>query len=136
MIKIIHCESYLLYLQHCFNKYYLYKKKNIKRLIAAFLFAVFALAVSPKVFVHKLFASHSDAVSKSCNAKSPQINNAGFNCQCDHQVAESNFVGNFISPIFISFQAHLFINPPEISFVSVSPLFINLRGPPAKILRS
>lgn len=112
------------------------KRKKIQKILAAFLLIVFALGVTPKLTMHTLFADHTDATGKASDNKTPQIYKAGINCQCDDLVAESNFIGASIPSIFILFRCHLFFNHPKVSFVSVSSLFIDMRGPPNKILNS
>lgn len=109
------------------------KRQKIQKLISAFLLAVFTLAIAPKKIVHQWFASHTDVATKSSDNKTT-LNTSGFNCQCDDQISESNFFGVILPAISPLFQSHPYLNQTTFSFVLVLPHFINLRGPPTKIL--
>jgi hypothetical protein len=111
---------------------FLYKKPGFKNFSAILLLFVFALGITPKKTLHDWFAKHKDTTSLVSNSSSTQITKAGFNCNCEDLVAESNFItsGSFIviniPPVnsFISFYTP--------SFVSRSLFQNNLRGPPLK----
>ena len=102
------------------------------RSLSGFLLLVFAFSITPKLFLHTLFAGHVDNVVVK-NSKAPyQITHSGFNCDKDGVVATSPFVAedaviNFPFPIF--FSAYI---SGETSFNSAEKLFYRLRGPPAE----
>ena len=94
---------------------------------------VFALSITPKRFLHTVFAKHIDNKPGKNNDKPYQLTNSGFNCDSDNLVAESNFVGDhnsFEFPLFTSFSTYLFKN---ISFSSIVRIYSPLRGPPQNI---
>ena len=107
----------------------------IRKSIAIILLAIFALSNTPTKYLHKLFANHTDFVSKTLtDSNTPQLNVSGLNCHC-----ESNVV---IAPYTI--ENSFTISPPSLEF---SPLTVagiykinysesfsfGLRGPPSCI---
>lgn len=94
---------------------------------------VFAISITPSIVFHDLFAGHTDTIRKSSTEhKGVQISKKLFNCHCDNIVAESPFTE----------PAKLIFNPSEsifaempvekkVQFISSSPVFYSLRGPPA-----
>jgi hypothetical protein len=92
---------------------------------------VFALSVTPKRFLHNIFARHIDSKSANKSDKPYQLSNSGYNCDNDNLVAESTFVNeqnSFQFPVFISYSSYLI---KSISYSSKSVIFSFLRGPPA-----
>ena len=83
--------------------------------------------------MHKLFANHTDFVSKTLtDSNSPQLNLAGINCHCESNVViapytfENGFEIKSILPVFTEFsfsEANGIILSQSISF--------GLRGPPS-----
>ena len=91
---------------------------------------VFALSITPKRFLHNIFAKHIDNKTEQVNYKPYQVSHSGYNCDNDNLVAESNFVGDqnsFSVPLFSNYSAYLFKN---ISFSSFTAIYSPLRGPP------
>ncbi len=130
----------VLNLQHCFFSFvtftkiiFLFKLPYITRFLSGLLLLVFTLGITPKRFLHNAFAKHTDANFKKTTDKPFQVNKSGFNCDCDNLVAESSFVVDlqeFNFPLFTSFSSYLIKN---ISYSSISEIYSQLRGPPAKI---
>jgi len=105
----------------------------IKRFLSGFLLIVFTLSITPKKYLHDIFAKHVDISYKKSGDKVYQLTSSGFNCNCDNLVAESSFVIDqhlFSFPIFNSFSAFLI---KDISFSSVPGIYSSLRGPPENI---
>ena len=105
---------------------------TIKRFLAFVVLFVFAFSITPKRFLHDLFAGHSDTCTKIYNANDSQVAKLGFKCECDNLVATSPF---------IEAEEQFILNAPpafpktwsqQLSIVfSSTPNFIELRGPPA-----
>ena len=105
----------------------------IKRFLSGLLLVIFALSITPKRFLHDVFAEHIDNRQQKSNEAPNQLTNAGYNCDNDNLVAESNFIHNqqiFSAPVLISFSAYIF---HHISFTSVTGIYSSLRGPPVNI---
>jgi hypothetical protein len=59
----------------------------IRKSFAIILLAIFALSNTPTKYLHKLFANHTDFVSKTLtDSNRPQLNVAGINCHCESNV--------------------------------------------------
>lgn len=94
---------------------------------------VFALSITPKRFLHEVFAKHSDSKSKKNDDKPYQLINSGYNCDSDNFVAESIFLSGepyFELPLFSTFSSYIFKN---LSFSSILRFYFSLRGPPVNI---
>jgi hypothetical protein len=94
---------------------------------------VFALSITPKRFLHNVFAKHIDSKPAKNNDKPYQLNNSGYNCDNDNLVAESSFLNHLPSfqfPHTTFFSSYVVKN---ISFSSISAIYSPLRGPPASI---
>jgi hypothetical protein len=64
----------------------------ISKFIAASLFVLFLLSITPKKILHDLVACHTDTSSSSTQKNTPvAVEKAGFHCQLDNLVAESPF---------------------------------------------
>ena len=97
---------------------------------------IFAMSVTPKRFLHNVFAKHIDSKSEKNNNKPYQLTNSGYNCDCDNLVAESTFINDlpsFYFPVSASFSSYVVKN---ISFSSISAIFSPLRGPPVIFILS
>ena len=109
------------------------KSVYIKKILSVFLLVVFALSITPKKYLHDMFAKHIDCRYEKSNTKTYQLSSSGFNCNCDNLVAESSFVIDqhvFSFPVFNFFSAYLIT---AISFSSVPGIYSSLRGPPVNI---
>lgn len=109
-----------------------YKANGLKKFSTTLLLLVFIVGITPKKTLHNWFASHKDSTSKIPVGNTQQLTKAGFNCDCNDLVAESNF---------ITFSSLIVVNKPSISpfvffcipsLVSPSLFYNNLRGPPLK----
>ncbi|MEP7256795.1 MAG: hypothetical protein ABI687_00350 [Flavitalea sp.] len=105
----------------------------IKKLFGSLLLAVFAFGMTPKIFLHDLFAEHTDfSLSLNKYPHTNQVDKAGFRCNCDHLVVESPFTDQadrveLSIPVFFSdLQEHFFYD-----YHFTSPFFYSLRGPPS-----
>ena len=109
----------------------MYRRKHIRSLLSGFLLLVFALAITPKKFLHFAFASHTDNTASA--SKTPAISVSGFNCDTDNLVAEPNFecVGS-ISILPVVKYGTGFIET-GFAFSCSSVLSSHLRGPPATV---
>jgi hypothetical protein len=104
----------------------------IRNSFAIILLAIFALSNTPTKYLHKLFANHTDFVSKTLtDSNSPQLNVTGINCHCETNVViapytiQSSVIINPVSPDFTEFSlagVYKIIFSTSVSF--------GLRGPP------
>lgn len=88
------------------------------------------LGITPKKFLHDLFAKHTDVTFKLKSDKPFQLSTSGYNCDCDNLVAESTFTNDlqvFNFPVFTSFSNYIV---RDISFSSIDKTYSPLRGPP------
>lgn len=116
-------------MQHSFK--FLRKLSTIQPLITAVMLIVFALAITPKRFLHNLVVNHKDNYSKLTNGKT-EFSKVRITCQCDNLVATSPFTDISEKPeiklpfIFVSYQE-------EMSSSNLFPahIYFTLRGPPA-----
>lgn len=105
----------------------------MRKFFGVVLLAIFALSNTPTKYLHKLFASHVDFVSKTLtDSNSPQLNPDGINCHCESNVviAPYTFDNGFeikpVLPLFTEFtfsEVKVVIPSESISF--------GLRGPPS-----
>ena len=102
---------------------------SIKRFVCCFILLVFALSITPKRYLHTLFASHTD--NKSPHAEGPfQLSVSGYNCDNDDTVADSVFTGA-ISPPDHSLPSHYQeYLPIRVLLFTSGKVFHSLRGPP------
>ena len=111
----------------------MFRSVYIIRVLSGLLLVVFAFSITPKRFLHDVFAKHIDNKPQKNNDAPWQLTNAGYNCDSDNLVAESNFVSDqqvFAVPLFVSFSAYIL---KDISFTSASRIYSSLRGPPVNI---
>ena len=66
-------------------------KKHIKNISGTFITCLFLIAISPKQYIHFLFAKHKDSTEKVIRAQGTTLSIAGYNCNVDQLVAEPNF---------------------------------------------
>jgi len=111
----------------------LFKTVYIKKILSSFFLLVFLLGMTPKRFLHDLFAKHTD-VSLSKSGEVPyRLNKAGFNCDCETLVAESVYVSHenlFFFPLLTTFSPYIFKDVVRSPFHHPYNL---LRGPPVNI---
>jgi hypothetical protein len=105
----------------------------ITRFLSGLLLIVFTLGITPKRFLHNVFAKHIDSSNKRNGDNPYQLSVSGFNCDNDNLVAESTFVieqNSFQIPLFVCYSSYVIKN---ISFSSNPKIFSYLRGPPVNI---
>jgi hypothetical protein len=107
--------------------------KYIKQLFACIVFFVFAVAITPKKVLHDIFAKHEDTRSSVSDHSTNAVSKSGYNCNCDDQVAESNFLHplpnlEIILPCTSSSPGTL-----KIAFTSLPNYYTSLRGPPVML---
>jgi hypothetical protein len=94
---------------------------------------LFAFSITPRVYLHDLFANHEDLATYSAPDGEDELSVSGFQCNTQNQVAESPFTGHSLqvaiaSPVLYptATTQHLITN------VRLQvPLVASLRGPPA-----
>lgn len=94
---------------------------------------VFVLGITPKRYLHNVFAKHVDNKVQTTGSKPFQLSVSGFNCDNDNLVAESVFTCEspvFEFPVRVSFSKYILC---DISFLSVQEVYASLRGPPVNI---
>ena len=107
----------------------------IRKSFAIILLAIFVLSNTPTKYLHKLFANHTDFVSKTLTySNRPQLNVSGINCHCESNVViapyniESAIAINPVSPVFPEFSV------TGIYKITFSESFsFGLRGPPSRV---
>lgn len=92
---------------------------------------VFALAITPKRFLHNIVANHTDTYSKLSSGKN-ELTKTGYNCQIDNLVATSPFTATDEKPE-IKLPAVFILPEVEICTPNLFPahIYFSLRGPPA-----
>jgi hypothetical protein len=107
----------------------IFSKGHKNKITAAFLLVTFLLAITPKLFVHGLFASHVENVLQ--HHSRCELSKAGYNCQCEDQVAESVFEGAAVD-VIIHCQPTVASHVELITgTVNIPTCYTHLRGPPA-----
>ena len=120
---------------HLQQRYKLKVQVFISRVIAFTLLLVLMLAITPKSFLHHVFADHSDAIQ--CNdslREGPCIHKQGFNCQQADLVAPSHFTLH--NEVMISKGNDIMslpVHPFSSSLFENLILSITERGPPAHV---
>ena len=90
----------------------------------------FSLSITPRLFLHALFADHKDTVSRVVK-KGDNVGNTGFTCDCNNLVATSPFTDTHdeISiGIQTSYQESVALFSTRI--FQNTHQFFELRGPP------
>jgi hypothetical protein len=108
------------------------KNKFIQHFLAAFMLAVFAFSITPKIILHHFVANHKDTPFASNFEKTAQLTKAGFNCNCDNQVVESPFTDD-IGPSLVFKQSFFSFYPIRDTkdFPDIQYIYQTLRGPPS-----
>jgi len=93
---------------------------------------IFTISISPKRYLHDIFANHNDTISLAVNDGKLQLSEAGYNCDCNNLVATSPFMDEAVNIVVICPTIYpaffvAFSNPLH----STSYSFTELRGPPA-----
>lgn len=111
-------------------------RKNILlyRLATFVMLLLFTLSITPKLYLHAIFADHTDIVYKKSDGKT-QVSKNGFTCDRNNQVATSPFTEHADAPetgvvsVYQSFISHF---PSQI--IANTQFYFELRGPPAVII--
>jgi hypothetical protein len=104
---------------------------TIQRALSGFLLVLFAVSITPKLFLHDLLASHKDNHIRS-TCFNAQVAKAEFDCDCDNSVTESPYeytgstIPEFIIPVV--FLTHQYTIIPFLH--SETGYVKGLRGPP------
>lgn len=117
------------------QRYKLTSCKIISKFVAAFLVLLLLLSITPKMFLHEIFADHNDAQScNDTNIEGPCIHEQGYNCQ------QSDIV---VPHVYLISQSQEFIlhndfcSAKEISYSSsITENYITRsqeRAPPAQV---
>ena len=125
-------KLFVLYLQLRI-KNLLLRSGYILRFLSGLLLMVFALSITPKRFLHNIFAKHIDSRPVKNSKKPYQLTNSGYNCDSDNLVAESTFLNDLSSFEFPPSTSFSFYIVKDISFTSIAALYSQLRGPPVNI---
>lgn len=91
---------------------------------------VFAFSVTPKLFLHDMFAGHIDYVPVKKSNAPYQANPTGLNCEKDGVVATSPFVADEPVIHFYTFIPFSPYTSPGVGLPSFNKIFYPLRGPP------
>lgn len=95
---------------------------------------IFSLSITPKLFLHNIFANHKDTLYylTGNDPKNFQLNKVGINCQCINLVAEAPFI-NYDDPIQIIAPDFFSEKKPGfcLSFYDARHFFSAFRGPPS-----
>lgn len=93
---------------------------------------IFTFSITPKRYLHDLFAGHKDTVSKVADDGKVYVSQSGFNCDCNTLVATSPFTehADVIEVTGLAEYPSLFIALTTAVYTS-SYSFTELRGPPS-----
>jgi len=91
---------------------------------------LFAFSMTPKLFLHDLFAGHRDTRTIKDSKAPLQMNVAGYHCDKDGVVASSSFVADDPMVLFCNFVPFSLYQTGEEALSSVSKIYYPLRGPP------
>lgn len=114
------------------GKYFLNSNHTIKRFFAFAMLVLFTFSITPKRYLHDLFAGHTDIVNIENTGDETCIGKSTFNCDCNTLVATSPFIDDADESV-IDFPK---LYPPFFAAYT-NPLlgttysFTELRGPPA-----
>lgn len=104
----------------------------IRKTIAVFLLAVFALCNTPTRYLHRIFANHTDYTAKTWNhTGQPQLDVTGISCHCESNVVMAPYTFTTAPSISVPVRfLHREYRPVITGKFSASLYFIGLRGPP------
>lgn len=105
----------------------------IRTLLACGMLLLFMFSITPRVYLHEMFANHQDTAASNSSDEEDQLSSIGFRCDTHDQVAESPFTSHgfqlVIAPPILYPTAttqHLIAN-----LRLKAPVISTLRGPPA-----
>ncbi|MCY7293485.1 MAG: hypothetical protein LH615_15010 [Ferruginibacter sp.] len=109
----------------------LHKNKTIRPFLALLMLVIFTVNITPKRYLHDVFADHKDSISNVSKDGKVQISQDGYHCDCHHLVATSPFVEqDDVITSSLHFQYNLFRTYYSCSIPPATALFFELRGPP------
>ena len=110
------------------------KAHIIRYFLAAPLMALFAFAITPRIILHDAVAHHKDTPFATNDKQDAQLNNAGFNCNCDNLVVESPFTGELEVQSLHVLTMYLVLPVPRGENLSfIRRFYSKLRGPPTSV---
>ncbi|WP_276482551.1 hypothetical protein [Paraflavitalea pollutisoli] len=107
----------------------------IKPLVALAMLLLFTLSITPRQYLHDLFADHRDIAVHTHDTDEDQLDTAGFSCNTHDQVAESPFTGHPAQPritpplLFPTATTQHFLTHLRLQ----APSVVDGRGPPALV---
>jgi hypothetical protein len=108
-----------------------YRNQTIRNLVSGLLLCLFTFSVTPKQWLHNIFADHKDFYSNA-TGDHLQFTKSGFRCDCDNLVVNTPFIqvdgpGELtIGQFFQNYQGTTICN------CNTGHHFLfHLRGPPA-----
>jgi|HubBroStandDraft_2_1064218.scaffolds.fasta_scaffold1157010_1 hypothetical protein len=107
------------------------RKPTIRALGSILLLLTFTFSITPRIFLHDLFAHHKDLHS-IIGSRTEQLSRAGYHCDCESQVVVMPYLD--CSQRIPQEFATSFISPPVGSEDQTYPaghFIFGFRGPPA-----
>lgn len=93
---------------------------------------LFAFSITPKRWLHDVFASHKDRMAYSLNQEHPSVTAEHINCHCDNIVADSPFtLANPAFAILALSQYPVYTVAPATDAAAPEFATFLLRGPPS-----
>jgi len=92
---------------------------------------IFTISITPKRYLHDIFAAHKDSISNVSSEAKVNISQDGYHCDCDNLVATSPFVEHDeFNNASLNFQYNLFLSYYSSNIPPATMPFFELRGPP------
>lgn len=105
----------------------------LKRIGSALLLVTLLFGTTPKIFLHHVFARHTDIKSGN-NKDAYQISKGGYNCNQENLVAESAYeAAAYFSQNTITSYFKEYNECERFSFTSAVYFSFHLRGPPVSV---
>ena len=110
------------------------KSKNLIQVITGWMMLlVFSLSITPKQYLHDVFAGHQDMAVTAKTSKETQVTKQGYHCECNNLVATSPFTTHesfkdIEAPVVYRVAV---VNELSQGFTSFRFNSHGLRGPPA-----
>ena len=111
-------------------KVVVYKKQTIRSFISGLLLCLFTFSVTPKQWLHNIFADHKDFYSNAAG-NHLQFTKSGFRCDCENLVVNTPFIhvdgpAELIITKFLPVGQGITIN----NYNAGHHFLFHLRGPP------
>ena len=130
-IRLFDASCYKTLFSHYKN--HIKANNTIRKIISLFLLFAFLLSISPKQYLHTVFAQHTD-VTTNLTKTEVQFNANAYNCDCNQVVCTSPYIPaenqslSATAGTFASYDDLLIV--PGLSQTATQ---LQLRGPPALI---